>query len=203
MGDKISWGSKAEFMAGYTYEDMKRFGFISSSYAESHPNNLTGRIHPIFDPDQWMDNKFDKVMTPVFRLATNILLSPDSLRFLYNVFYAKRKLLVDLSKQLGREARQFDPIKDVPFSKVKSRTTALLDQLAYFVHFKWFDPSDHPMSPPPGGFCQKSPRDVAWMTESNEPTGYCSSISMNVSIVEKLAQLCSSAGGGGEKSVSD
>ena len=202
MGDTISWDSQAEFIAGYTYEDMKRFGFISSSYSESHPNNLTGGIHPIFDPDNWADHKFDKVMTPVVRLATNILLSPDSLRFLYNIFYAERKLLVDLSKTLGQEARQFDRIKDVPFSKVKTCTTALLNQLANFVYFQWFDPSHHPVSAPLGGFCEKSPRDVAWMTESNEPTGYSSSISMNLSVVEKLAQLSSSAGGGGEKSVS-
>lgn len=197
MGDTNSSGSKAEFYAGYTYEDMNRFGFIFSTYSESHPNNLAGPIHPIFHPHNWEDDEFTEVMTPVLRLATNILLSPNSRRFIHDVFFANRKVLVNLSNQLGRDARQIDRIEDIPYSVILTRTISLLRKLAHCVDFKWFDPSHPRISPNQVAFCSRNPRDLAWMFNSTEPTGHLSRISLNLDMVRKLAQLRSSAGVGG------
>ncbi len=183
-------GSKAVFYAGYTYEDMNRYGFIFSSYSESHPNNLTGEIHPIFQPNNWYNLEFDDVMTPVLRLASNIIKSPNSRMFLYNVYYAERKLLEDLSKRIGREARQFERIRDVPYSEeVFPRTTMLLQRLTDYVRFTWFDPSDPNVSPYQVGYCGKNKHHRAWMSDGYEPTGYISRISLNLNMVRKLSQL--------------
>lgn len=190
-------GSQAEFFGGYTYEDMNKYGFIFSPYSESHPNNLKGDIHPIFRPSNWDSQEFYNVMIPVFRLASNILRAPNSRVFIYNVFYAERKLLVELSNQLGREARQFNQIKAVPFSRVLTHTNDLLDGLSDFIEFRWFDPSNPGISPHQVAYCGKNPRDLAWMSDSRNPTGHASRISLNLAMVRTLTRLRNSPGHSG------
>jgi hypothetical protein len=190
-------GNQAEFYAGFTYEDMSQHGFIFPPYSESHPNKLKGQIHLIFRPSNWDSQEFYEVMIPVFRLASNILQAPVSRVFIYNVFYAERRLLVELSNQLGREARRFNRIKAVPFSEVFTHTNDLLRSLSDFIEFRWFDPSDPRISPYQVGYCGKNPRHLAWMADSSEPTGHASRISLNLEMVRTLTRIRNSPGDSG------
>ena len=177
---------------------MNRFRFMVSTYSETHPNNLAGPIHPIFRSENWHNVDFYEIMVPVFRLASNILQSPPSFLFLYNLFYAERKVLPELSKQLEREASQIDRIKDVPLSQVFTRIVELMDRLADCIEFRWLEPYDPRAVHGQVAFCLKNPHLEAYMEGSaRNSTGNNSRIYVRDIMVRKLAELRNLQGVGG------
>lgn len=68
--------------------DRKRVAhFLTSKYSESHQNDLTHPIHPIFDFDLWHRPGSREFLEPVLRLASVLLESPASQRFIYSRLY--------------------------------------------------------------------------------------------------------------------
>lgn len=199
MENTNSDGAKDGFN-GSTYDDMIQHVFTRSPYSESHPNNLACLIHPIFYrrnwesdpiyyPSDWDRDECFYLMVPVIRLASNLLQSPNSRVFIDNVFNGERKRLDDLSNKLGREAWQFDRIKEANFSEVLTRTNKLLQRLAAYVKFDWFDPSYLRLNPFMAGFCGKKPRTLAYMSSSAGHTGHGSKIYFNIDNLRRLRHL--------------
>lgn len=204
MENTPSEGSSGSFNEA-TYEKIVRDVFILTPYSESHPNDLSGSIHPIFSRRNWHIHatishhdpdreEFFNVIDPVLRLASNLLQSPNSRLFLSYVFYADREHLVDLSNQLGRNACQFTRIEGIDFSELLGRTTTLLNRLAGQIDFQWYDPSnlsndDERGDPFMLGFCKRRSRIPAYMSRSGRPTGHVSRISMNLDMFFTLRRL--------------
>ena len=185
-----------------THEEIIQNVYTRTPYSESHPNDLAGSIHPMFARGNWYihptiyshnsdHHQFFKVMDPVFRLASNLLQSPNSRLFLAAFFFAARHPLVELSNRLGREARQFNRIEGKDYSKVVSRTTTLLNRLAGQIGFEWYDPVDEIAIVPRNayGYCTRKLRTHAYMSKSGRPTGYVSRISLSLELFVKLRDL--------------
>lgn len=65
--------------------DRRRNGlFLTSSYSESYHNNLTHPINPVFNFDLWRQPGSRECLEPVLRLASVLLESPASQRFIYS-----------------------------------------------------------------------------------------------------------------------
>lgn len=195
MQDTNPAGPPSHFFPPFSDDDLDRFGFTSSPYAESHPNNLSGTILLLFSLQNWRNGTYYPTMIPALRLASNFLQSPNSRLFLYNLFHAERKLLKDPTIKLNsnQEARQFDRMKNVPFSEVFKRTTILLDRLAHCIRFSWFDPSDpRRICCDLVGYCKVRHR-PAYMSSCQRSTGQTSDICLHPGLVRQLRQLQSSS----------
>lgn len=66
--------------------------FLTSRYSESHQNDLTHPIHPIFDFDLWSEPGSRESLEPVLRLASLLLESPASQRFIYSRLYTDHRI---------------------------------------------------------------------------------------------------------------
>lgn len=78
------------------------------------------------------------VMLSFLRLATKILTSPDSIRFLYYIFYGRRVELPELSKQAGMPVRSFHPTDNsTSFEQMYQRVDRVLNRLALSVQFSF------------------------------------------------------------------
>ncbi|KAI4238166.1 MAG: hypothetical protein LQ349_001276 [Xanthoria aureola] len=67
--------------------------FLTSRYSESHQNDLIHPIHPIFDFDLWSEPGSRESLEPVLRLASLLLESPASQRFVYSRLYTDHRVI--------------------------------------------------------------------------------------------------------------
>ena len=203
MANKSTEESSSSFGEA-DFEKIVRDVFTTTPFSESHANNLSGAIHPIFSRSNWhihqtiLQYDFDgeeyiKMMDPVLRLASNLLRSPKSQQFLAYVFYGDREHLVDLSSRLGRKMSQLNRMEGLDFSDALVRTNPLLDYLARHINFHWYDPAnpndEEHDSPGMLGYCKPMLISPVWMSAGEKPTGYMSNVCMNLDMFIKLRHL--------------
>lgn len=204
MANKSTEESSSSFNEA-DFEKIVRDVFTMTPYSESHSNNLSGAIHPIFSHSNWQihpsilqhdsdGEEYFKIIDPVLHLASNLLQSPKSRLFLAYIFYGKREHLVDLSNRLGQKMWQLNRMEGLNFSDALVRTNPLLDHLARHINFHWYDPAnpsndDERDSPKMFGYCRRMADSPVWMSGGEKPTGYMSSIYMNLDMFVKLRQL--------------
>ncbi|MCJ1232633.1 hypothetical protein MMC14_000586 [Varicellaria rhodocarpa] len=82
---------KVSFPGKFTYKDLHKLGFIEFEHAEE--NDLTEPVLELFC--NWKDLNGDErvVLDPVLRLASMMIRSSASVRFIHNVMYGKRTYL--------------------------------------------------------------------------------------------------------------
>ena len=134
----------------FTVEELSDLGYLE--YANARPNDLTSPIHPMLDLGKWrlapiaenskpLDAENAKLLEPILRLASAMLLSPGSVVFLHNVMYRRRKHEEEASNKYNRKLHTLpEPLK--PFARMRTEFDEVISHIGPNVHIYLADHSD-------------------------------------------------------------
>ena len=124
----------------YTNEHLLKFGFLQCAHARIV--TLSGEVVAPMALDKWhvTDNQ-KRVVEPILRLASKLILSPASVRFLHAIIFNEpiREEAASRIWDLPMEEISFGVVQDAPIRKLRRQVVRTLKELGEHVSWQLFD----------------------------------------------------------------
>ena len=124
----------------YTNEHLLKFGFLQCP--EAKVLTLSNKVVAPMLLDRWLvtDNQ-KRVMEPILRLASKLILSPASIRFLHAIIFNEPVKEEAASRiwDLPMEEISYGAAQDVPIRKLRRKVVKTLEELGEQVSWQLFD----------------------------------------------------------------
>lgn len=170
---------------------------------------LKEKIHPIFQrtnasrppgaehigPQYKSETDYDGIfaeMGPILQMASNMLESPKSLEFLYQVAHSPRTVSDTGLSNRGRPCKEFGWAKPPSKSMVRQNARNALRRLSHSLTFQIGDPEANPnigSSIAVTGPTQVNFPNGVKMNDASDKSGIASKITLNAAIIRKLVAL--------------